>query len=380
MLNLPTLALWYQRNQSHPVKEKRPTIELHVNLWRRIGRQRREKEINYLDVGIKIIEQRDLGALNLYVPFPAKQCVVEDLAHLLRENEIASAVFNEVLEVHPAEGTDDTFYIRQNGDHFLSVHSIDVDRDVEYLSTFPGAAPAGFVIRLAREFCSKFHAPGEHYIRFRFKLKAEAAHIFSSDVSNEDGWILSSTTTSEITEIRINEVRSIPESVQRLSKMHDWVAPEINAIHYFLVRDISFDLIASHANFRKIRRMEPEWDAYLGPDFPIGSARNMLIYHWRKSNGGGDVGDFVTLAKFRRSKGNVLLYIFLVIALGSIGSGLHSSLSFFLKWRHSSDLGWSDLFFSPNGGEVVAATFLLIAIATGLAVVAKSWPIWPWNR
>jgi hypothetical protein len=375
-MNLPTLALWYQRNKAHPVKDKRPSLELHVNLWRRVGRKRGEREVNYLDIGVRILEPRDIGTLNLYLPFALADCVLEDLGHLLREKEIASAVFNEVLDVRSADGSDDIFYLAHNDDHVLTVHPINVKNDIQPF-TLPASAPAGFVVRLEREFCSRFEDPGEHYIRFRFKLRADAAHVFSSDVSSEDGWILSSTTTSEITEIRINEARSIPDTVLRFAKENNWHMPEITAIHYFLVRDISFDLIASHANFRKIRRMEPEWDGYLGPDFPPGSARNMLIYHWRKANGGTDVGDFVTLAKFRRSKGNIGLYVLLVIALGSIGSGLHATLSRLLRSSSESPGQIYRLLFPTDGWEVIPATIWLGVIVIGLALLAKKWPLRP---
>lgn len=370
-LTLPSLALWYQRGVTHPVKSKPPIVELHVNLWRRIGRN--DEEINYLDIGVRVVEPRDIGALNLYVPFRPDQCTFEDLAHLLRRNEIASAVFNELLEVEPAEDGAGTFFITQRGSHMLSVHEIDSGRDIEFVTEFPDRAPTGFVIKILPEFCARFQSPGEHYIRFRLSLKREAAEIFSSDVSNEDGWILSSTATSEITEIRVNEVRSIPESVLRLAKMHNWLAPQLCAIHYFLVRDISFDLIASHSNFRKIRRMEPVWDTYLGPKFPLGSARNMLIYHWRKVAESGDLGDFVTLAKFRRSKTNLAFYIVLVIALGSLGSGLHATASQVLKrdnWKGS----WVEWLLLPSGWEVFVATVLLGLLAWWLSHVAKKRP------
>lgn len=382
-MRLPALGLWYQRNNDHPVKHKRPSVELHMNLWRRVGsvkfwrrmgRQSKEPEINYLDVGVRILEPRDIGSLNLYVPFSRDQCDIEDLGHLLREKEIASAVFNEVLEVRSADGSDETFYLEQNGDHILSVHVIDVARDTKIITSFAGRSSEGFVIRLERDFCSRFEAAGEHYIRLRFVLKGEAAQIFSSDVSSEDGWILSSTTTSEITEIRVNEARSIPESIVSCAKGNNWVMPEVVAIHYFLVRDISFDLIASHSNFRKIRRMEPEWDRYLGEDFPPGSARNMLIYHWRKAGEGRDVGDFVTLAKFRRSKGNLAFYILLVVALGAIGSASYASLSRLLKT--DAQVAWY-LFpiRTPCGWEVFTAG-LWLTLACALAFAAKKWPDW----
>lgn len=356
---LPTLALWYQRSKSHRVREKRPIVELHINLWRRADRRSKDSDVNYLDVGLRIIEPRDLGAINLYVPFPCEMCEVEDLGGLLREKEIASAVFNEVLEVCPEDGNDALFYLEHAGKHSLTVHVIDIENDTEIISD-PSAAPnSGFVLRFKRDFCARLNTPGEHYFRFRFKLKPIAAKIFSSDVSNEDGWILSYITTSEISEIRINEARSIPDRIIRLSSEHNWIAPHVSAIHYFLVRDINFDLIASHASFRKIRRMEPEWDRYLGEEFAPGSARKMLIYHWRKMSGGDDVGDFVTLAKFRRSKNNILTYISAVVALGAIGSGTHSSLDQLLRCA-ARWLQWPTM--TTGGTTTWTATFMLIVI------------------
>ncbi len=420
-MNLPAFALWYQRNKNHLVVDKRPAIELHVNLWRRIGRRpwwslrrRSEIEINYLDLGIQIKEHRDLDALNLYVPFPRESCEIKDLGHLLREKNIASAVFNEVLEVENSkEDYPNTFSIRKNGDHFLSVHIIDVNKDIIESDNLSQPLSHGFIMQLSSQFCAKLQAPGEHYVRFRFKLLQESAKVFSEDVSNEDGFILSSITNSEITEIRINEVRSIPGDIQRHAKQYEWLAPEISTIHYFLVRDISFDLVASHASLRKIRRMEPEWDNYLGDEFPDGSARRMLIYHWRKDGDGGDVGDFVTLAKFRRSKGNLLVYVFLVVALGGIGSGIHATLSWGLNqlagqgattsggwWdaiqQRIACVGevairsWWDLltlrvqcltgspqmispsnpFLPRNGSEVLLATFLLVVVVLLVGALA----------
>ncbi|WP_139793195.1 hypothetical protein [Ensifer aridi] len=373
---LPALALWYRRAQRQPVIDKRPALELHVNLWRRTGHKAREKDINYLDLGIQIHELRDLTALQLYVPFSLDDGPVEDLGYRLRQREIASAVFNEVLDVEDGQECQPSFFIRKNGDHFLTVHPIDEGSDIQQDS-----AGQGTILIFDENFCSKLQSPGEHYMRIRFKLNNRAAEIFSSDVSSEDGFLLSSITTSEITEIRINEARSIPEAVQKRAKEGVWRSPQITAIHYFLVREISFDLVASHASFRKIRRMEPEWDAYLGGEFPDGSARNMLIYHWRKSGDGreGDVGDFVTLAKFRRSKGNILLYIFLVVFFGSLGSGLHSSFSFLIERPKAQEFTWMQLFFPPTGWAYVAATGW-IALITGLALTYQKWPIWPRRR
>lgn len=344
---LPALALWYQRSQREPVTGVRPALELHVNLWRRSGRSTSRHDINYLDLGIEVHEPRDLVALHLYVPFPLGESPIEDLGHLLRQREIASAVFNEVLEVQDNPLDASSFFIRKGASHFLTVHPIRFgDNDLVESSDHGDGA----ILCFKPDFCARLQNPGRHYMRLRFKLSRKAAAIFSSNVSSEDGFLLSSISTSEITEIRINEARSIPEAVQKRAVEGRWLSPQIAAIHYFLVRDISFDLVASHASFRKIRRMEPEWDAYLGKDFPNGSARNMLIYHWKKAadDRAGDVGDFVTLAKFRRATSNVWLYVLLVILFGGLGSGLHASLSYWL-----GDAGWP-------GWSVVRATIFII--------------------
>lgn len=378
---LPALALWYQREKSEPTVGKRPALELHVNLWRRSGRGSQEKDINYLDLGIQIHESRDLSGLQLYIPFSIDESPVEDLGYLLRQKEIASAVFNEVLEVQDGQDGQRSFFILKSGSHFLTVHPVDVSSDISVAPGLKGQA-AGTIIVFNALFCSRFQKLGEHYIRVRFKLSRRAAETFSSNVSSEDGFLLSSITTSEITEIRINEVRSIPEVVQNRAREGVWKSPQITAIHYFLVRDISFDLVASHASFRKIRRMEPEWDSYLGGEFPQGSARNMLIYHWRKTADGtdGDVGDFVTLAKFRRSRGNVWLYVFLVVFFGSLGSGLHASLSFFLEGAPWPQFSWWRLAFSPPAGWAYVSATLWIGLVTGLALAYQKWAIWARRR
>lgn len=378
---LPALALWYQRAKSDPLVDKRPTLELHVNLWRKTGRNNRDRDINYLDLGIRIHEARDFTGLQLYVPFSLKDSPLEDLGYLLRQREIASSVFNELLEVQDSHDGQPSFFILKNGKHFLTVHPIDVTTDIDEAPGLPGEEN-GTIIVFQPKLCSRFEKLGEHYVRLRFKLSKQAAETFSSNVSSEDGFLLSSVTTSEITEIRINEARSIPEVVQKRATEGVWQSPLITAIHYFLVRDISFDLIASHANFRKVRRMEPEWDSYLGREFPPGSARNMLIYHWRKSQDGmnGDVGDFVTLAKFRRSRGNVWLYVFLVIFFGSLGSGLHASLSFFLEQTDRPPANLLDVLFCPSAGWSYVSATLWIALVTAIAFAYQKWPIWGRRR
>ena len=124
---LPALALWYQRSQREPVAGVRPALELHVNLWRRSGRSNRRHDINYLDLGIEVHEPRDLVALHLYVPFSLEESPVEDLGATLRQREIASAVFNEVLEVRDKPSGGRAFFISKCASHFLTVHPVQID-------------------------------------------------------------------------------------------------------------------------------------------------------------------------------------------------------------------------------------------------------------
>lgn len=355
---MTTLALWYR-----PTADRRepspPRVEVHVNLWRR----ERGKN-NLLDLGIRFEKPDSIENVAFFIPIRPSWCDYRDLSSALRDQQTLSAVFNELLQIGASQ--DDHFVATQNNDPYMTIHRLSMPDDISIGDVSAPSTP-GMLLTLNKRLCKKLTGDANHYLRFRLILKREGAARFTSDTSSEDGPILSSIIRSEVTEFRLNEARSIPSHIRKLKEVNEWCDPIIHSIKYFLVRDLAFDLIASHVAVHKIRRLEPIWNKYLGndlndPDFwekishasktatlfffsccrkvrrltpftqehrqnflASAYAHSMIIYHWKVAEDQG-VEDLVTLAKFRRSLNNILVYLLLVVILGAAGSALQAYL------------------------------------------------------
>ncbi|PBB45542.1 hypothetical protein CK222_03440 [Mesorhizobium sp. WSM3866] len=320
-----TIALWHLRKEQHEIVGRAPSLEVHINLWRH---NPGNADHNLLDIGIRVLDVQDLSAIKLFVPAAIAKQEISDLGSLLRNQDTLSAVFNEVLTIGTSNPSTNAFTVKRGNEAYVTVHPIDIDAYLTVENLKDGADTQGTILSISADFCHRLHSPGEHYIRLRIKLLGGSERAFSSDTSAEDGIFLSSFSVSEITELRFNEARSLPKTLLKRVMLERWVTPRIETLHYFLVRDSGFDLIASHANFRKMRRLEAKiWDDYLRDLAPDVAPDKMIIYHWRYGGlGEGAVSDVVTLAKFRRArKNNIWRYAFIVGLLGAFGSGVQAA-------------------------------------------------------
>ncbi len=131
--------------------------------------------------------------------------------------------------------------------------------------------------------------------------------------------------------MRINESRNFNEALRKLNPRF----PIIETIHFFLVRNIKTELTQSHAEFRKLRRLEPSlWNNYLKGLGRI-SPENCIIYHWKAGGSQNDnVKDFTALAFFRSPRYHIPQYVLAIVILGAIGSSLQSLLTLLLRhWK-----------------------------------------------
>jgi hypothetical protein len=110
------------------------------------------------------------------------------------------------------------------------------------------------------------------------------------------------------------------------------------SIHYFLMREISFDLIDAHTPFHKMRRLEEElWRHYLRGK-PPGSqsawrfrkflamprSKPILIYHWKMiADPKSPIEDFIALASFREPINNLWLYAIAIGLVGALGNAVY---------------------------------------------------------
>jgi hypothetical protein len=111
----------------------------------------------------------------------------------------------------------------------------------------------------------------------------------------------------------------------------------IASVHYFLMREITFDLIDAHTPFHKMRRLEEDlWRHYLrgkppGSQSPwrlrkflaVRRTKPILIYHWRVI-AKPVIEDFIALASFREPINNLLFYAIIIGLIGALGNAVYN--------------------------------------------------------
>ncbi|WP_159725923.1 hypothetical protein [Methylosinus sp. Ce-a6] len=317
-----SMALWYECWRENASNITPAEVEVHLNLWRHIART--SIESNFLDVGLLFSNAYEIGAVYLFIPTEVDEGQIEDLSGRLQNNRLLSAVFNDVIRVGTNDENGCFSTIRRNA-HYLNFHSAKLNSDFSLSPVYQDRALVGTLIRFERSFCQKLHSPGRQYIRIRFNLNEKGACAFSIKRNGHGDFIVSTILSEEFTELRFNEMRNLPRDItQRIGIGR---AFNINAMHCFLIRDMSFELVASHASMHKMRRMEDDlWCGYLPPSVPKRDLSKMLVYHWRNMDATG-IDSFVTLARFRQPREALHWYVPGIVALGAIGSGVEGSIS-----------------------------------------------------
>ena len=354
-----SLAIWCD-----VAKEKidghTPEIELHFNIWQDLPKN----EDGLIDIGIRFIEARTIESLFLYIPGTIEPSDIIDLFDKMRSDKALSAIFNDTLTL--SDNSDDFFEAEKDGKTHLRILKIKQNeksiRKIEE-KTRSDEKSTGSVIKFSKSLFERMNKVGDHYIRIRIPLKGNLKEIFITENFPNDHIFLSSFYKSDLIEFRINERRNYGPNLIRNYKLMD--PPKIRAVHYFLIRDLKSDFVRSHAEFRKMRRLEPLlWEEYL-QELGV-NADNMIIYHWRDvAKANSTVDDFIAFALFRTAKYNIMYFIIFILVAGAIGSGIFSIFSEIINetiWKISQGGEWKIL----QGGEIIA---LLCLIAILLVMI-----------
>ena len=321
-----SLAVWCD-TAPRQVSGLEPRLDLHFNMWLDLP----GANSDVLDIGILFKEARQIEQLNLYVPALIPRDAIIDLSEVLHHDQTLSAVFNStlfvgadrILEGHRKRG----FEVRDSKDKItLRVVCLDFDSDVE-VELLQGNE--GTIIKFTKSmFLGINEVGGAHYVRFRIKLKGELRTLFRNASNPHDSMLRSGFHSTDVIEFRVNERRNFGDYLRKI-KME---FPKIEAIHYFLVRDISTELVQSHADFRKMRRLEPKlWDRYLR-ELGTSAPERWIIFHWREGGiPGADVEDFIALAFFTKPRYHLLAYLAVIVLLGAAGSGIQALWTLFMN-------------------------------------------------
>lgn len=325
-----TLAIWYEPEQesriARPIDStpSKPKLEIHFNLWRDSPSQ-----TNFLDIGLRLSDVHLFKRIYLYFPVPLQISQIQNLSDVMAYGQTLNAVFNTVVE--QGQATDLKYATTSNGAPFVTVHKLDVATDLALSEVEDEVKGQGCRLTFTEAFCQRLREAGteDQYLRFRLHLTGRSKELFTQEIVGQEKVFVSSSQRLELTELRLNEQRSFPQSIAKAAQTN---AFEITRVHYFLIREFGHALITQHAPLRKVRRLEAKlWASYLrGRPIPNSNAAEeerllsrLMIYHWREGSPERPIEDFTAFASFQASTPGLLFYMIGVILLGAIGSALN---------------------------------------------------------
>jgi hypothetical protein len=324
-----SLAVWCETFDDK-IKDHAPKLELHLNIWLDIDKAKH----GVLDIGIRFIESRTITKTYIFVPAALDQTHISDLHETLKDSKTLSAIFNDVLEFLPLHNDD--YQARKDGEIQLRVVKIGDDMSIKPLDdTSP---KDGTVICLDEGLFNRLDGIEDQYVRLRIRLNKESASAFTISDVPTDRAFFSTFYNDEIIELRINERRNFNEKLRETFK--GMCMPEFSAIHYFLIRNLSAEFLRSHADFKKMRLLEPNlWNRYLN-EFGSVSVEKMIIYHWRAiAVTDKSIEDFIAFAHFRKARTNLIIFIVTLALLGALGSLTQATILAAVQ-HHSPSDGW----------------------------------------
>ncbi|QUS38087.1 hypothetical protein RPMA_03870 [Tardiphaga alba] len=305
-----------------------PRVEVHVNIWRNNHRSA-DGHFDLFDIGFRFKEVRALKSLSMSLPFVVDATQIEDLFDRMHDQSTISAIFNETLTPGSIEDENRCFAVTHTENKKTQFYVWRCTDESRRLSTAGGKDDRGTIITIDDRFFKRLQSRvGDHYLRLRIKMPIGLPNGFVSTSDPKDSVFLSTISTNEIVEFRLNERRNFSTEIRDRLEGKNCGLIDISAVHYFLIRDMSVEMTQSHAGFRKMRRLEPGmWTNYLpGADF---NPDEMIIYHWASfaDKPSGKVDSFNALATFRAFyTGKLWIYALVIIMLGAMGSALQASI------------------------------------------------------
>lgn len=356
-----SIAIWHE-TIAEEAEGYAPSVEVHINIWRNKERSKRD-HFDLFDIGFRFKELRSLRSLSIGLPFLlSDHQLVSDLFDKMRDESTLSAIFNETLT--PGELTDGGHTFQASSEkrvQFFVAKCPEDEREIREIGTGDDRVS---VITLTDAFFSRLRANvGDHYFRLRIKVPANQSNGFVSTIRPKDGAFLSTISTNEVVEFRLNERRNFSPAIREKLRHKRCALINISAVHYFLIRDMGVEMTQSHTSFKKMRLLEPDmWESYL-KGCPGFNPDKMIIYHW-SAMGDKPVESFTALATFRAYyTGNLLFYAAVIVLLGAMGSAVQGFGTALL-----STIGWS-AFQCGNAGACETATWNGVVFVLALLTV-----------
>ena len=294
------------------------TSTIYINDWLN------PKGKSYVDMAIRIRNIKVSKLLQVYVPFSVSKDEIEDVSLLFHDTKILQATFSAACIVDFKKNAH-TSEIAYNGKTVDIVHISTLEYDTVSLSE-------GTLLRVDLENLQQFLDNDEAYFIWRMPHKT-LDEIFKPrvDVGNALDRLRDLITTPVISEkygysIRINESRLLPEEITRIGAFH---RQKLKKAVITISVDENYEL--NDSGCYRIRRLEENlYKDYLPADY---SREDVITYQWnqsREQNYQGQFNFYYSITRESVSKGSMLLYMILLLAVGVLGDAVSNAVQAFI--------------------------------------------------
>ncbi|MBS4011918.1 MAG: hypothetical protein KGZ72_14330 [Roseovarius sp.] len=331
MSDRKTIAFWCEKHDA--------TIdtgaEFHVNLWHFSSKKRSD----FFEIGVLVDDPSALSAIKIFVPFDLNYDQIRDLGGEFSEPNLAQGIFNEALS--PAFAVNKrSVELLLGGKTYCGVHVFaagknGIDPNELNLKATDGGTlleiTAAAIVSLARQYDDARRG----YFRLRLLSKKPSERPFVTYIAPQDRAWTSGFDAIEYIDCRLNEARTLPQSVARAAESSPNGVAETRQVVFLAVVPVVSAITLSHAEWHKSRLLENEiWERYV----PAGLDAGMVVYHWRRiftDLESKPLQGFSAFVKLQTRKADfpiIGLYIGLSLLIGVLGSVFGSfALSFFLS-------------------------------------------------
>ena len=280
---------------------------------------------SYVDIAIRIRGIKSSRALYVYVPFSVSQNEIEDVSLLFHDTRILQATFSAacIVDYKKNEHTSEIAY---NGKTVDIVHISSIGYRAEPLAD-------GTLISADLAALQPYLDNDEGYFIWRMPHKS-LDEIFRSrvDVKNALVRLRDSLTTPVVSEkygysIRINESRLLPEEITRIGAFH---RQKLKKAVVTISIDENYEL--NDSGCYRIHRLEENlYRGYLPSEY---KREGTITYEWnqdREDRLQGQFNFYYNVTKDSISRGSMLLYMLLLMAIGVLGNLIASYLWTFME-------------------------------------------------
>ena len=283
------------------------TSTIHINDWLNPKRK------SYVDIAIHTRGIKSCKSLNVYVPFPVSSAEIKDISLSFDDTKILQAIFSAACIVDYKKNPY-TSEIAYNGKTVDIVHISTTEFEAASLSN-------GTLIRVDLQQLQPYLDNDEAYFIWRMPHKS-LDEIFKPyvDVGNVLERLRDLITTPVVSEkygysIRINESRLLPEEITRIGIFH---RQKLKKAVITLSVDEKYEL--NDSGCYRIRRLEENlYRDYLPKEY---QCEDVITYQWnqnREDNFQGQFNFYYSITKDSISRGSMLLYMILLLAVGVLG-------------------------------------------------------------